>query len=172
MTMLLIQTVTLTSTEATIEFTSIPQTYTDLRFLTATRNDDATNLVTGLLVSLNGSTSGLAVRRMTADGVSASSNTDLRPGLTNGGQATANTFSNGSIYFPNYASSSSKSFYSETVTENNGTNAYQSIVAGSWTETSAISSISFSPFIGSFVAGSTISLYGITKGSDGITTVT
>jgi hypothetical protein len=58
----------------------------------------------------------------------------------------------------------------DTVSENNATAAFQRIIAGLNNSTAAITSINFFPSSGNFVAGSTISLYGITKGSDGIVT--
>jgi hypothetical protein len=92
----------------------------------------------------------------------------LIPGTSN----TANTFSNDISYIPNYTSSVAKNFSTDSVDENNGTTAYLNIVANAWTGTAAITSFKLSNFFSSnFIAGSTISLYGVTSGSDGIVTV-
>ena len=60
----------------------------------------------------------------------------------------------------------------DAVGENNATQAFQIISAGLWANTAAITSIQLIPQSGggTFVADSTVSLYGITKGSDGIVT--
>jgi hypothetical protein len=75
--------------------------------------------------------------------------------------ATANTFASVQVTIPNYTSSSAKSTSSENVSENNGTLAYQNVVAGSWTGTAAIASLQI---LGSssFVQHSTASLYKVT----------
>jgi hypothetical protein len=83
---------------------------------------------------------------------------------------TANTFGNIQIYFPNYAGSTNKSYSVDSVTENNETVAYQTILAGLWSNTAAITTATFTAESGNFAIGSTISLYKITKGSDGIVT--
>ena len=75
------------------------------------------------------------------------------------------------MYIPNYTGSTNKSISVDSVTENNATNNLMNIQAGLWSNTAAITSILFtSDTAGGFLAGSTISLYKITKGSDGIVT--
>jgi hypothetical protein len=44
------------------------------------------------------------------------------------------------------------------------------LTAGLWNDTTAITSLTLVPAAGSFIAGSTVSLYKVTKGSDGIVT--
>jgi hypothetical protein len=81
---------------------------------------------------------------------------------------TANTFGNTQIYIPNYKSSVAKSLSIDGVNENNATLAYQTIFAGLWTGTVAITSIQIEEnFGGNWVANTSASLYGITKGSSG-----
>jgi hypothetical protein len=59
----------------------------------------------------------------------------------------------------------------DAVNENNATSAQQEIRAWLWSETSAITSLTISAIgANQMVAGTTISLYKITKGSDGIVT--
>ena len=59
----------------------------------------------------------------------------------------------------------------DSVQENNATEAYQTIVAGLWNDTSAITSMVIGNFGGGFAEHSSASLYGITAGSDGIVAV-
>jgi hypothetical protein len=66
------------------------------------------------------------------------------------------------------ALNSSKSFLMDSVTENNATEIRHYIQAGLWNNTAAINRIDI---YRATIAGSTYSLYGIIKGSDGIVTV-
>jgi hypothetical protein len=83
---------------------------------------------------------------------------------------TANTFGNGAYYIPNYTGSQNKSVSIESVQENNGTEVFLTITAGLIANSAAISTLTLTSVAANLVAGSTASLYGITKGSDGIVT--
>jgi hypothetical protein len=94
------------------------------------------------------------------NGSSASSNTaELM--VINGATSTSSTFNNGELYFPNYLSSSNKSFSIDMVAENNGTTGYNFLDAVLWSYTEAITSISIVANSGTFVQYSTAYLYGI-----------
>jgi hypothetical protein len=168
MTMTLIETKTLGSAAASIAFTSIPQDGTDLVFLASARSAvAATNDI--VLVSFNSSTSNFSGIFLDGSGSGTSTGSFARiGGNANGNTSTANTFSNFSLYAPNYSGSSNKSYSVEYVSENNATAAFQLIFAGLWSNTSAISSVTFTTNSASnFAVGSTVSLYKITKGSSG-----
>ena len=166
--MRLIESKTLGTAQASIEFTSIPQDGTDLVAICSVRSTDS-NL--SLYLRPNGSTSNLSSRNLQGTGSVTSSftGTTIQALATNSGN-TANTFSSTSFYLTNYTAATAKSFSIDTVTETNATEAYQRITAGLWNDTTAISSLQFWPDSGNFAAGSIISLYKITKGSDGIVT--
>lgn len=175
MTMNLIQHIELGSTQALIEFSSIPQTFTDLYLLVSARIDgsafayafdDGKLLINGSITSnyknLFGEGSGSGISDTWSDN---------NRFAYNNSTSTANTFGNIAIYFPNYAGSTSKSISVDGVTENNATLARQIISAGLVSSTAAITSLALDGSYGNFVAGSSATLYGITKGSDGTTTV-
>jgi hypothetical protein len=167
--MKLIQTQTLASAGASITFSDIPQDFTDLYILCSLRGDTGVIYVLANLF-FNGSTSGFSSRGLEGNGSSASSyaNATIYINAGNGGTSTANTFSNHSLYVPNYTSSTAKSVSVDGVMENNATAAYSSIQAGLWTGTAAITSLAVTAGAGSqFVAGSTVSLYGIGGVGDG-----
>jgi hypothetical protein len=169
--MKLIETKTLGTAAASIEFTSIPQTFTDLVAVCSLR-DSTVAVVVSISVNLNSSTSGYTYRRLTGNGdsfVESSTLTSTGIALIGAASTTANTFSNQVIYFPNYTSSAPKSISADSVYENNAAQAHQSFYASLWNDTAAINAIKFNS-TATLVAGSTVSLYGITKGSDGITT--
>jgi hypothetical protein len=164
----LIESKTLASTAASIEFTSIPQDGTDLVLLISSRGNGGGEA--NVNISLNGSTSNFSSRKLQGTGNSVNSDATARiiGGVT--GTNTTNVWSNDQIYISNYTSNANKSFSSESVTEANATTAYASIHAHLWANTAAITSISIAPIGASYVAGSTISLYKVVKGSDGIVT--
>jgi hypothetical protein len=154
-----------------IQFTSIPQTYTDLVLLVSVRsgsssdtlfiriNGDAVSSTTSKILEGNGST---------ATGSSSTSDTFVRFGTITSA-ASANTFSNGLAYIPNYTGSANKTVSVDYVMENNGTTAYQTIVGGAFPVTAAITSLSVSNTAASLAQYSTAYLYGILKGSGGAT---
>jgi hypothetical protein len=156
----------LTEAASSIEFTGIPQFYTDLVIFTSLRNSSAGNQ--NGRITFNGSTSGYSERLLFGNGSSVSTDSasgslinwvDYNPGTN----ATANTFGSSAIYIPNYTSSSSKSVSSDAVSENNGTTAIQYLNTALWNNSAPITSFAFTPSSGNFAAGSSISLYGINR---------
>jgi len=147
---------------ANIEFTSIPGTYTDLCLKMSIRTDKAT-LGDVWLLKLNTSSADFTARWIEGNGASASSGSSVLYGALVGSSATASTFNNTEIYFPNYAGSTNKSFSVDSVTENNATTAYADLAAGLWSQTAAITGINISITSNNLVQYSTAYLYGIKK---------
>ena len=153
----------------TIDFTSIPSTYTDLCIKVSTRSTYAGNNILGGL-RFNGSSASVYSDRSLYYVVGgASSNSNSANSFTytiysTGSTATANTFANNEVYVPNYAGSSNKSLSSDNTGENNATDAALGLTAGLWASTAAITSITLYPGAGSnFAQYSTATLYGISN---------
>ena len=153
---------------SSIEFTSIPGTYTDLLVKLSARSTRNVFLASGVDITFNGSSSGYAIRDLTKQSGSVASYTESGQAQASIGWVsqdtdTANTFGTGEIYIPNYAGSNNKSFSVEMVQENNSTDQYMALVAGLWSNTSAITSLKLRIFTGSFnfKQYSTATLYGI-----------
>jgi hypothetical protein len=167
--MQLIESKTLGTAAASIEFTSIPQTFTDLVMVFSLRmtNDD---VIANLLV--NGATTSLSERFLFGSGSGVGSASGSQFNLyTAGSGRTANTFGSGQVYVPNYASTTTnKSISAEATEENNASTSFMKIGAGLYASNTAITSLGLQNPSGNFVIGSTMSLYGILKGSDGIVT--
>ena len=163
----LIQKTTLNASAASITFSSIPQTFTDLVVMCSLRNATAGTAQSGW-VKFNGSSTGYAHRYLSGDGASASSANDAAAtriyiGQVDGATATASTFANISIYIPNYTSANFKSVSIDGVQETNATTAYATLSAGLWSNTAAITSISLETTAGDYVQYSSVSLYGVAK---------
>jgi len=144
---------------STIDFTSIPATYTDL-VLTHSTRQNAGN-APSLLIKFNSSSANFSSTYLIGSGSSASSGTATNyAGNSDGSSNTTSTFANGRIYIPNYTSGNYKSYSIDDVQENNATEAYTTLIAGLWSDTSSISSITLYS-ANSFVQYSTAYLYGI-----------
>lgn len=160
-TMKLIGKVSLGTDAATISFSSIPGTGTDLLLLLSGRTSRAS--VLGQVV-LKFNTVSSTVRNLTGDGSGAGSSTNVGDLYVSGNNATANTFGSVEIYIPNYTGTTQKSWSATGVGETNGTASYMSVVAGLVNHTSAITSIELSTTsTDSYKSGSTAYLYQIVK---------
>jgi hypothetical protein len=149
-------------TSATIEFTSIPSTYTDLVLKLSGRTSESYNYAS-YTINLNGSATGFTGKDVYGIGTNpGSANRTVTYYNLNGAPSTANTFSNIEMYFPNYAGSTNKSFSMDAVSEENGSLNNASLIAGLWSNTAAINRITLTG-TNNFVQYSTASLYGIKK---------
>lgn len=160
----------LTTAASTITFSSIPQTFTDLMFVTSIRG------ISYCGITLNSNNSNTSMRILWGTGSNAQS-----PSYTsftyNIWQAvakigyTSNTFGNSSIYIPNYTTSTPKSVAIESVGENNGSSSEQIISSALWNNSAAVTSITFTSLddnlnpSGNFAQNSSVTLYGINRTS-------
>lgn len=164
----LIQTVTVgAGGAASIEFTSIPQTYTDLQLLVSARSNRATDIRDEIHVRFNSNTSGYSVRTLRGDGSAVVSNTgSVSTALTRmdmpSSTATANIFGFMNMYIPNYTTANQKAVSIDVAMENSAVTSYLYMIAGLWANTAAITSITMTFEIGPlFLQHSSASLYGI-----------
>jgi len=158
------------STSSSVTFTSIPQTYTDLQLVISSRTTNAATREQ-MFINPNGSTTNN--NRIVLFGYdnttpASGAGTDRLVGWKNGGTSTANTFSNISIYFPNYTSSNNKSFSTDAVAENNSSSSWiVNFGASLWSSSAAITSIEIACETSTFASGSTFYLYGISNVTSG-----
>jgi hypothetical protein len=161
---------------ANIEFGSISGSYTDLAILLSVRGNQA-NIWDWLTIAFNGNAASYSSRRVYGSGNGVSENAQsvgsyIENGLINGNTSTSNTFANVLLYIPNYSGSTNKSVSIDSVSENNGTEAYALIGAALWANTAAITTVTLdSAAGGTWQQYSSATLYGITKGSSGGVTV-
>jgi hypothetical protein len=164
---------------SSINLANIPQNFTDLVLKVSLRQDQG-NPNAFPFIRFNGSSADLSSRYLGGTGTSTFSGAATGIAFwnaTKNGVETTNTFTNDEIYIPNYTSSNQKSFSIDNVMENNGTDSRQWLLSGLWANTSPITSITIfsgdntaSPAF-SFLQNSSISLYGIMRGSDSRTEV-
>lgn len=175
--------VVLTGTTASVTLSSIPSTYTDLKLVMSVRGNHTTYAALGALY--NGSGSGQVGRNLAASGSSVYSAQDQNNTFSVGGITyarmtgfyipttvqTANAFGIVEWYIPNYAGSTTKSSFLELFCESNSTSVSVAAVEAAairWSGTDPITSLTLVPSSGSFVAGSSFTLYGINRVAAGV----
>ena len=153
------------STTATITFSSIPSTYTDL-ILVSNFGLTANNTIIGRFNGDGASTGLYSDTNLLGNGTTASSNRDTSNNhfylSVNLNGSTNKVESQSIIQFMNYANTTTYKSYltrdgSLTATSGNGTEASVRL----YRSTSAISSIALTAGSGSIYTGSTFNLYGI-----------
>jgi hypothetical protein len=169
--MIPISTVTVGSGGASnIQFTNIPQTYTDLMVKVSAKTTRDSTIVLFTL-TVNGSTT-MTWRSLVSEGTTAGSYLQSAYGATTnaiGGMpgtvsTTTNTFGIYEVYLPNYASSTAKSFSADTAFEGNISGSYLWTVSGLITASDPITSLSMAPESGYTLSQySSATLYGIRK---------
>lgn len=150
---------------ASISFTNIPQTYTDLVLKISARTTQTGAALTNMIVLYNASTASeyrniLLYGDGTNPGYGSTSTQTYF--FANGDSATANTFANSELYIPNYVNNiSSKNAISDNASENNATTAFAGFVSSLWSGTAPITSMTITPSINTFAQYSTATLYGV-----------
>jgi len=164
----------LTSSQASVVFSSIPATYTDLilRFSARAATDTSPSSMGIKLNADTGNNSATYLRVIAGPSVES-----LRRSGTDSGNylfdrftdtasdETSNTFSNAEVYIPSYTVSQNKPVSLFTVNEANvATTLYSpNIGAGLFRNTAAISSITIMNLSGNMASGSSFYLYGISN---------
>lgn len=149
---------------ASIDFTSIPNSYTDLCLKISVRSNRAASAWDNSQLKINNSTVNMTNRFVRGNGSAAASGTltafyigDIPASLS-----TSNTFANQEIYIPNYAGSNNKSGSVDSAGEDNNSTAYLYLTANLWSQTTAINQLTvFSGNLDNFVQYSTAYLYGV-----------
>lgn len=151
---------------ATMDFTSIPATFTDLCVKVSGRSARAGQQADNLFITFNSTTTNFTMRALAGNGTSPSSSSySIRYAsfAVDAAGSTASTFSSHEIYIPNYTSANYKSYSADSVSENNASGAQSDLVAGLWSNTAAITEIRLLPEVSTWVQYSTATLYGIKK---------
>jgi hypothetical protein len=160
----------LSSSAASVTFSAIPATYTDLVLRISARSDRASSVDTLVYLEFNGSSAtNYSMTYLEGSGSAASSgaltaSAFTRAGYMPGSTATANTFGSAEIYIPSYTASQNKPVGAFGVAETNATAITMAAVAGLWSQTAAITSIRvLQPSTALWIAGSSFYLYGISN---------
>jgi hypothetical protein len=151
---------------ASITFSAIPQTYTDLKILVSAK-DNGSGDINNMNISFNGSASNLSYRSLFTFGSGTSSDNGANGFVgftTQSGAGVTSNFNNMEINIINYTSAINKSMSTHGVTEKDGTsNVGLSFVATLWSDSAAITSVTLTPTTQSWVQNSTFYLYGISN---------
>lgn len=148
---------------SSIDFTSIPNTFTDLVLKVCARatSNPLSAAWCDTSLTFNGGT-GFTERILFGTGSAASSGSGSGISIrTPSTGSTSSTFGNSEVYIPNYAGSANKSVSIDNVTENNATQVYDGIAAGLWSNTAAINRVTLTASSTNFAEHSTAYLYGV-----------
>ena len=154
-----IQSVTLTTTTATVTLNSIPSTYTDL-IIVYSGTTNSTNKDVRLNVN-NDTASNYSWTALAGQGTAVGSY--RLPNASNfAGYQLVGTVSNPATIIYNFQNYANTSVYKSTLYRVSDAGAEVEAYAGLWRSTSAINRVDFTSSSGaSFVSGTTITLYGI-----------
>jgi hypothetical protein len=158
----LIESKTVGTAVGSVEFTSIPATYTDLLFLISSQSALAESDRGLYILNFNGSTADFSsmYAQGAGSGTPASGSLAKYIGPTPAANTT-NVFGNQQLYIPNYTLSRGKSYSVDSVSEANTTLSYIVNNAGYWNNTAAVTSVAFAYDSGNINVHSTFYLYGI-----------
>lgn len=158
----LIQSATVTTPTASLTFSSIPATFTDLKiFYTGKTSDTAAQ---GSAMTFNAGASSAAGKYIIGDGTTPSNGNInyMYVGSAWGTNGTANLFSATEIYIPNYTSSQVKSYICHNAAEKVDTTAFTNVIVGRDSGiTAALTSITLLSGPGNWISNCTFYLYGI-----------
>jgi hypothetical protein len=148
-----------------IEFTNIPNTWTDLVIYNSIRTNRA-SVHESLLLQFNNETANRLNRRMYhTTGTNSTTDTIMYGGQATGASAEAGVFGASHIYISGYKDSKATKVSFEYGSAENNINTYlRDFNANTWTNSSAITSVRITPENGGTIQQySTASLYGISK---------
>jgi hypothetical protein len=158
----------LSSSAASVTFSAIPSTYTDLVLRVSSRSD-STGAASTIRLRFNGSSSANYSETLLSGSGSAAVSTRSSNAtymfnagyfVDDGNGATANTFGTTEIYIPSYTAAQNKPLSGITAQEDNATAARITAEAGLWSNTAAITSIEIISNY-NFLSTSSFYLYGI-----------
>jgi hypothetical protein len=158
----------LSSSQASVTFSSIPATYTDLVLRISAQADSATNSFSNITITFNGtSTTNLGSTRLTGNGATVASNQGtnqgiIMPNVLPKTGVTGSPWCNAEVYIPSYTVAQNKPLSTYGVSEGNQTTAWIAATAGLFSDTTAISSIVLTGST-DFITGSSFYLYGISS---------
>ena len=161
----------LASTAASVTFSSIPGTYTDLKLVYSYRDSNSGGVGSGAQYAYFNTRTGTPFSYISLYGSGSSAGSLKSPNYgwltfdwqpqTNG--STANTFDSGELYIPNYTSSSSIQTLSLSTSESNTTTVAITALAQLYRGSAPITSITLGTNgSDSYLANSRFDLYGIT----------
>jgi hypothetical protein len=153
----IISTQTLTSNVASVTFSSIVQTYTDL-ILVSSQKKSASN---GGYIALrynSDTANNYSATYFYGDGSATASGRNTSDTVARVGNGSTANFESTITSIQNYANTTT---YKTSLSRTNVTSIYVVTYCSSWRSTAAITSINILPDSGDFVSGSTFSLYGI-----------
>ena len=155
----LIEAKTLTTNQATVDFTGIPQTYTDLLVKVSAKSNRTS--YSDMILRFNSDSTTYYNKRTFGESGTVSSDTSEHTNFA-GTNTGSYQFCNAEYYIPDYTSALNKSWVVFNVSAYNHANgAFITYGGGSWDGGTAITSLQITDIANTMQADSTFYLYGI-----------
>jgi hypothetical protein len=160
----------LSSSAASVTFSAIPATYTDLVVRCSLRNDAASE-IGRIILTINSTSAGYSSTRLYADGSTVTSartsgGSDVFVLGVNGSTSTSNSFGSVELYIPSYTASQNKPIsavgFPETNAATFSANPAYGTYALLWSNTAAITALNLATN-NNWQSGSSFYLYGISN---------
>ena len=156
----------LSSSAASVTFSAIPSTYTDLALRWSARSTYSSAGASWLYLTFNATTTGFSTTLLenafgTVQSQSFANASNIYAGQIPNLSYGSNIFGTGEYYIPAYTASQNKPISISEVLEQNSASGYISANAALWRNTAAITSLTLTPEFGSLASGSSFYLYGI-----------
>ena len=152
---------------ATMQFTSIPATYTDLSLFISARDTAPSQSGDNFKIYFNSANSNRSSKTFLSNGGSVQTfgTNNSQTGYLNASTALASTFGSAFYYIPNYAGTAVKIFGGDSIQTDNNSATQFGLDSCLWNITDAITSITIETNYASqtFVQYSTAYLYGISN---------
>jgi len=175
-----LETESLAGTQASVIFNPISADYDDLLLIVNAKSSRTNSPRDNLMMTFNG-VGGTSYGNQWLEGTGSAAYSSAQANTSSiqvtwalsadFGSTTAGIYGSTKIYITSYRNSLNKSIISDQTAIRNSTDSHSAIQGSLASITAPITSISLSPENGSFLVYSSFSLYGIKKGSDGVTTV-
>ena len=154
---------------SSIVFSSIPSTYNDLYIVASLKTTTGTSGWYDILWRPNGDTGNFGARMVYGSGTSVTNlqETSLNTRVSSAASTATSVFGSSTVYIADYTSTNPKSVIIDTISENNSSQAFQGVQSGLYSGTSGISSFTLVALSGNIARYSSVTVYGVLRGSSG-----
>lgn len=161
------------SSVSSITLGTIPTTYNDLYIVASLKTTTGTSGWYDILWRPNNDSSNYAQRMVYGSGTSYTNlaENSFNTRISSAASSSVSVYGSTTIYIADYTSTNPKSVIFDTISENNGAQAFQGVTAGLYSGGSAITSFTLVALSGNIERYSSITVYGVLKGSSGGVTV-
>lgn len=161
------------SNVSSITLGAIPTTYNDLYIVASLKTTSGTSGWYDIIWRPNNDSGNYNQRMVYGSGTSYTNlaENSLNTRISSAASSSISVYGSTTIYIADYTSTNPKSVIIDTISENNGAQAFQGVTAGLYSGTSPITSFTVVALSDNIERYSSITIYGIRRGTSGGVTV-